>query len=117
MAGFALWPPQNTSLCKTHCIVWQSGAVVLSTKWRSPWVNRRRSLWVGVWNVLSLRDGDGPGTLMGMLGRWPDGGSWGTGRKWMQRCTVVHAPNVCMYPSGYLVHSCRCSEEVRKSTP
>ena len=27
-----------------------------STRWRSPWVNLRRSLWVGAWNVLSLRE-------------------------------------------------------------
>ena len=38
--------------------VCQSGAEVLSTRWRSPWVNLRRSLRVGAWNVLSLREDD-----------------------------------------------------------
>ena len=38
--------------------VWQSGAEVSSTRRCSPWVNLRRSLRVGAWNVLSLREDD-----------------------------------------------------------
>ena len=35
-----------------------SGAEVSSTRRRSPWINLRRSLRVGAWNVLSLREDD-----------------------------------------------------------
>ena len=35
-----------------------SGAEVSSTRRQSPWVNLRRSLRVGAWNVLSLREDD-----------------------------------------------------------
>ena len=38
--------------------VWQGGAQVSSTRRRSPSVNLRRSLRVGAWNVLSLREDD-----------------------------------------------------------
>ena len=38
--------------------VWRSGAEVSSTKRWSPWVNLRRSLLVGAWNVLSQREDD-----------------------------------------------------------
>ena len=34
----------------------QGGAEVSSTRRRSPWVNLRRSLRLGAWNVLSLRE-------------------------------------------------------------
>ena len=44
--------------------VW-GGAEVSSTRGRSPLVNLRRSLLVDAWNVLSLRDGDGPGICLG----------------------------------------------------
>ena len=36
----------------------RSGAEVSSTRWRSPWVNLRWSLWVGAWNALSRREDD-----------------------------------------------------------
>ena len=39
-------------------IVCRSGAEGSSTRRRSPWVNQRQSLWVGVWNVLSRREDD-----------------------------------------------------------
>ena len=65
VAGFALQPPQNTSLHKTHCIVCWGGAEVSSTRRQAPQVNLRWCLWVGAWNVLSLRDGDGPGISLG----------------------------------------------------
>jgi len=35
-----------------------SGAEVSSTRRRSPWINLRRSLRVGAWNGLSLREDD-----------------------------------------------------------
>ena len=38
--------------------VCRSGAEVSSTRRRCPWVNLRRSLRVGAWNVLSLREDD-----------------------------------------------------------
>ena len=38
--------------------VCRGGAEMSSTKQRSPCVNLRRSLWVGAWNVLSLRADD-----------------------------------------------------------
>ena len=38
--------------------VCRSGAEVSSTRRRSPWVNLKRSLWVGAWNVLSRREDD-----------------------------------------------------------
>ncbi len=38
--------------------VCRSGAEVTSTRRRSPWVNLRRSLRVGAWNVLSQREND-----------------------------------------------------------
>ena len=38
--------------------VCRGGAEVSSTRRRSPWVNMRRSLRVGAWNVLSLREDD-----------------------------------------------------------
>ena len=38
--------------------VWRGGAEVSSTRWRSPWVNPRRSLRVVAWNILSLREDD-----------------------------------------------------------
>ena len=37
-------------------VVCQAGAEVLSTRWQSPWVNLRRSLRVGAWNVRSQRE-------------------------------------------------------------
>ena len=47
------------NLPRSDCIsVCQGGAEVLSTRWRSPWVNLRWSLRVGAWNVLSLREDD-----------------------------------------------------------
>ena len=36
----------------------RGGAEVSSTRKRSPWVNLRRSLRVGAWNVVSLREDD-----------------------------------------------------------
>ena len=36
----------------------QGGAEVSSTRRRSPWVNLRRFLQVGAWNVRSRREGD-----------------------------------------------------------
>ena len=36
----------------------RGGAEVSSTRRRSPWVNLRRSLQMGAWNVLSLREDD-----------------------------------------------------------
>ena len=36
--------------------VWWSGAEVSSNRWRSPWFKLRWSLWVGAWNVLSIRE-------------------------------------------------------------
>ena len=41
--------------CERVC---RSGAEVSSTRRRSPWVTLRRSLRVGAWNVLSLREDD-----------------------------------------------------------
>ena len=41
--------------CGSVC---QGGAELSSTRWRSPWVNLRRSLQLGAWNVLSLREDD-----------------------------------------------------------
>ena len=41
--------------CASVC---RGGAEVSSTRRRSPWVNLRWFLWVGVWNVLSLREDD-----------------------------------------------------------
>ena len=38
--------------------VCRGGAEVSSTRWWSPWVNQRWSVWVGAWNVLSLREDD-----------------------------------------------------------
>jgi len=38
--------------------VCRSGAEVSSTRLRSPWVNLRRSVRVGAWNVLSQREDD-----------------------------------------------------------
>ena len=63
----SLWDPHSLmiggktwgKLPVSHCGgVWSSGAVVSSTRRRSPWVNLRWSLWVGAWNVLSLREID-----------------------------------------------------------
>ena len=31
---------------------------MLSTRWRSPWVKLRQSLWLGAWKVISLREDD-----------------------------------------------------------
>ena len=45
----------------------QGGAEVSSTRRRSPWVNLRRFLWVGAWNVLSLREDDHPSLLSSEL--------------------------------------------------
>ena len=53
--------------------MWQSGAEVSSTRWRSPWVNLRRSLRVGAWNVLSLREDDRLSVLSSEVRR-PDSG-------------------------------------------
>ena len=41
--------------CGSVC---QGGTEVSSTIWQSPWVNLRRSLRVGAWNVLSQREDD-----------------------------------------------------------
>ena len=41
--------------CASLC---RGGAEVSSTRRRSPWVNLRRSLRVGAWNALSLREDD-----------------------------------------------------------
>ena len=49
--------------------VWRSGAEVSSTRRRSPWVNLRRSLRVGSWNVLSLREDDNLSLLSSELQR------------------------------------------------
>ena len=38
--------------------VWWSGAEVLSTRRRFPWVKLRRSFRVGAWNVISQREDD-----------------------------------------------------------
>ena len=67
-AGFALRPPENTSLRKTHCSVL---GVVLRCCPREGgllgclWVKLRGSFRVGAWNVLSLKDGDGSGICLG----------------------------------------------------
>ena len=63
VAGFALWPPRNTSLCKTHCCVF--GMVLRCHPPESPRVNLRLFLRVGACSVLSLRDGDKPGICLG----------------------------------------------------
>ena len=49
--------------------VCQGGAEVSSTRWRSPRVNMRRSLQVGTWNVLSLREEDHLSLLLSELQR------------------------------------------------
>ena len=38
--------------------VWRSGAEVSSIRRRSPWINLRRSLRMGAWNVVSIREDD-----------------------------------------------------------
>ena len=38
--------------------VFRGGSEVSSTRRQSPWVNLKWSLWVGAWNVLSLREDD-----------------------------------------------------------
>ena len=65
--GQSLWDPQYLMIggkqwgnlpgldCGRVC---RGGADVSSTRWWSPWVNPRRSLWVGAWNVLSIREDD-----------------------------------------------------------
>ena len=55
MLGGKPWGNRPGSDCGSVC---RGGAEVLSTRWRSPWVNLRRSLRVGSWNVLSLREND-----------------------------------------------------------
>ena len=49
--------------------VCQGGAEVSSTRQRSPWVNLRRSLRVGAWNVRSLREDDHQSLLSSKLKR------------------------------------------------
>ena len=49
--------------------VCRGGAEVSSTRRWSPWVNLRRSLWVGAWNVLSQRDDDHLSLLSSQLKR------------------------------------------------
>jgi len=64
--GQSLWDPHSLiggkaegKLLGSDCgDVCRSGAEVSSTRWRSPWVNLRWSLWVGAWNILSLREDD-----------------------------------------------------------
>ena len=63
----SLWDPKSLMIggklrgnipgsdCGRVC---RSGAEVSSTRLWSPWVNLRRSLRVGAWNVLSLREDD-----------------------------------------------------------
>ena len=46
-----------------------SGSEVLSTRRRSPWVNLRRSLRVGAWNVLFQREDDHLSLLSSQLKR------------------------------------------------
>ena len=55
MIGGKPWGNIPRSDCGRVC---RSGAEVSSTRRRSPWVNLRRSLRVGAWNVLSLREDD-----------------------------------------------------------
>ena len=52
--------------CGSVC---QGGAEVSSTRRRSLWVNLRQSLWVGAWNVLSLREYDNLSLLSSELKR------------------------------------------------
>ena len=49
------WGNLPGSDCGSVC---QGGAGVSSSRQWSPWVNWRRSLWVGAWNVLSKREDD-----------------------------------------------------------
>ena len=65
--GQSLWDPQSlvtrgkpwSNIPRSDCgsVCW-SIAEVSSTRRRSPWANLRRSLLVGAWNVLSLREDD-----------------------------------------------------------
>ena len=50
-------------------VVCRGGSEVSSTRWQSPWVNLRRSLRVGAWNVLSLREDDHVSLLSSELQR------------------------------------------------
>ena len=55
MTGGTTWGNFPGLDCSRGC---QGGAEVSSTRRWFPWVNLRRSLWVGTWNVLSLREDD-----------------------------------------------------------
>jgi len=55
MRGGKPWSNITGSDCGRVC---RGGVEVSSTRRRSPWVNMRRSLRVGAWNVLSLREDD-----------------------------------------------------------
>ena len=55
MIGGKTWGNIPRLDCVSVC---QGGAEVSSTRRRSPFVNLKRSLWVGAWNVLSKREDD-----------------------------------------------------------
>ena len=82
--------------------VCRSGAEVSSTRRRSSWVNLRRSLRVGAWNALSLREDDHLSLLSSELKRLDIG---------IAALSEVRRPDSCkIMAGGYTYYWSGCSD-------
>ena len=116
MTGGKPWGKLPGSDCSSVC---RGGAEVSSTRRRSPWVNLRRSLRLGAWNVLSLREDDQLSLLSSELKRLNigiaalsevrrrDSGETMAGSYtyyWSDRSDGYHAQGVAVAVSSKLTH-------------